>query len=430
MAVNPNPTAPKPTKGKSSKGYSTADLRNYLMLGGNLTDLAGNKITQGQVLSAMSDPATLQLILSSLQQQYGGGGAYDPNKTYTTEMPTFEAQYNPVREKYASLTGVDAQIANDYFDSISSGTDPDVAAANLLDKNFIKTNYGVDVSKISNLAGRLTADGKKFQTAEQNKKTAVEKQNYDAWRKSVVDKGANFSEYLSKALGVPALANMPDPSQAYGATENDIAAKRALLTKINPAWERNYDPSGGPESWRSKYKPTKAEIAAAKKYASKLKSAEGRPDDIATEINRVFGVGEYAGTRQYIPESIFGVKQLGARATNELIGGTLAMIPKLGGFLGTGGGFNPFQTTASKEDLAKADAKVQKEAYDKYIANTTGAALQNVENARRERVLRLAAQKITERGQALQAKGITPFTQQLPSIQAILGGTTLPIVKN
>lgn len=422
MAVTPNPKLPKPAKKKGSgksKGFTTEELKNYLLLGGNLGDIAGNKITQGQVLGAISDPATLQVILSALASNYGGG-AYDPQTVYSDDVPTFESQYNPVKDKYGSLSGVEAQIASDFFSSIDEGTDPDTAAANLVDKTFMKNTYGVDISKgpIATLAGKLTSDAKKYQVAETKRKGAVEKQNYDAWRKTVTDKGGNFSEYLSKALGIPALAGLPDPSQGYSATSEDVAKKTGLLQTINPNWAKGA------------YKPTKAEIAAAKKYAAGIRSPEGRPDSITTDINRAFGVGEFAGDVNYLPESIGGTKQWGMDWLNRRIGEIASTPIKLAGGLFTMGGYNPFQGTADKEELAKMDKVLQDKAYKDFIAKTSGATAQRQEEQRRERVLRLAAQKITQRGQKLQEQGVTPFTQQLPAIQAILGGTSLPIVKN
>lgn len=425
MAVQPSPTLPKKTKtkksgsGSKSKGFSTEELRNYLLLGGNLGDISGNKISQGQVLNAISDPATLQVVLSSLASNYGSGGAYDPNTTYSTEMPSFESQYNPVKDKYGSLSGVEAQIANDFFSSIDEGTDPDTASANLVDKNFMKNTYGVDISKgnVSALASRLTADAKKYQTAEQKRKAAVEKQNYEAWRDTVTKKGGNFSEYLSKALGIPALASMPDPSKGFSATPEDVAKKTALLSQINPNW-------GKPT-----YTPSKAEIAAAQKYASNFRDVSARPDQTTSSINATFGVGEFAGDVNYVPESIMGKKQWGADWLNRKIGEVLSTPIKLAGGLFTMGGYNPFQGTADKEELAKLDKAAQEKARKDFLSKTSGALNQRTEDARRERVLRLAAQKITERGQQLQSQGITPFTQQLPAIQQILGGTNLPIVK-
>lgn len=421
MAVNPNPTLPKPAKKKGSgksKGFTTEELKNYLLLGGNLGDISGNKITQGQVLGAISDPATLQVILSALASNYGGG-AYDPQTVYSDDVPTFESQYNPIKDKYGSLKGVEAQIASDFFSAIDEGTDPDTAAANLVDKTFMKNTYGVDISKgpVATLAGKLTADGKKYQVAETKRTAATEKQNYDAWRKTVTDKGGNFSEYLSKALGIPALAGLPDPSQGYSATSEDVGAKTGLLQSINPNWAK------GP------YAPTKAEIAAAKKYAAGIRSTEGRPDQITTDINKAFGVGEFAGDTNYLPTSIGGYST-GLGWLNKRIGEIASAPIKLAGGFSTAGGYNPFQGTADKDELAKMDRVLQDKAYKDFISKTSGATSQRQEEQRRERVLRLAAQKITQRGQKLQEQGVTPFTQQLPAIQAILGGTSLPIVKN
>lgn len=422
MAVQPNPKLPKsPKKGKGSKskGFSTEDLRNYLLLGGNLSDIAGNKITQGQVLSAIQDPATLQVILSSLSSTYGGGGAYDPNTTYTDALPTFEAQFNPVRDKYATVGGVEAQIVSDFFSSLDEGTDPDMAAANLLDKDFMKKTYGVDISKgpVATLTGKLTADAKKYQVAEQKRKAAVEKQNYEAWRKQTVDKGANFSEYLSKALGIPALAQLPDPSQAFTATPEEVAKNTALLAKINPNWGKTFELS-------------KADIAAAKKYSEGIRSGEGRPDQITTDINKTFGVGEFAGQTHYVPTSILGQKIWGTGWLNKRIGEVAGSGVKATGAAFTMGGYNPFQGTAEKDELARLDKAAQEKAYKEFLGKSESAKAKRTEEGRRERVLRLAAQKIAARGAALQAQGITPFTQQLPSIQAILGGTSLPIVKD
>jgi hypothetical protein len=410
--VTPNPKPPKlpkPKKGSKAKGFSDTELRRYLLAGGSLTDIAGTKITQGQVISALSDPMILQVVLANLASDYGNAGSYNPEATYGSDVPTFEASFNPVKSKYANLQGVQAQIANDLFESIDAGTDPTVAASKLLDNNFLKTNYGVDSSQIGTLGANLMTDAEDYVDAESKRKTAMQKQNYDAWRKSIEETGATPSEYLSKSLGIPALRNLPDPTKAYGTTYDELAQSELAKRVLGQS---------------SPYVPTAKDKATATRY-SKGAGIGGRPDEITQGINRFFGSGEFAGTRDYIPESVLGNRLVGVNTINDAIGAGLSTATKLAGALFTRGGFNPFQRTPSKEKLAEAE----KAAYEKSISSSAGAERSKRQQQERDDVLRLAARLINERGQEMSARGITPFTRNLGQVSSILGGTNIPIVK-
>lgn len=410
--VTPNPVAPKlpkPKKASKPKGFSNDELRRYLLAGGSLTDIAGTKITQGQVVSALSDPAILQVVLANLATNYGQTGSYNPEATYGSSVPTFESTFNPVKSKYANLEGVQAQIANDLFASIDEGTDPTVAASKLLDNNFLKANYGVDTSQIGTLGANLMADAEEYVDAESKRKTSMQKQNYDAWRKGVEETGSTPSEYLSKSLGIPALRNLPDPTKGYGTSYEELAqselAKR-VLGQLSP------------------YVPTAQDKATASRYSTSA-GVGGRPDETTQQINKFFGSGEFAGTRDYLPESVLGQRLVGVNTVNDAIGAGLSGLTKLVGAIGTRGGFNPFQRTPSKAKLAEAE----KAAYDKSLASTAGAERSRRKEIERDDVLRLAARLINERGQEMSARGITPFTRNLGQVSSILGGTNIPIVK-
>jgi len=425
MAVTPKPTPPKPekkkkkSKGRSSKGFSTQDLTNYLLLGGSLSDISGNKITQGQVLSALSDPKALKVILDSLSTSFGGTGEYDPSRDYSQDVPTFEATYNPVVSKYANLSGPQAALVTDFFESIDSGVDPAVAASKLFDKNFI-SQYGLDSSNANTASflAKLADDAPKYAKAETTRQSAIQKQNYEAWRKGVMSKGATPSEYIAKALGIPALANLPDPTRPFETSQEELATSgdvAQLLGRFNPALAR------------TGYEPTAADKLAAKKYASQFQGPRG--DVTAQGIDEFFGA-KGQSPRQYIPESWFGAKQSGTRAINETLGTALAGGMRLLGGIVTLGGFNPFSKAVTKEGAQAGDEAVRQAAYQEFLSRTTGALNQQMASNTRERILRLAARKINERGTALQQQGITPFSQQLAAVQSILGGSKLPIVKS
>ena len=397
-----------------SVNYTTQQLIDYIVAGGNIADLVGSNVSQSGILSKLlSDPR----LLSTLGQQVAtsGGASFDPSQTYTTAAIPFEAANNTVRLKYSQRSPVEQQIASMVFDTIDEGKDPATVVA-AIDDTFLKP-YGVTTTNVAGLIADLATDAPKYVDAKVAQNTALQKQQYNAFVKQTGGTGTGTGA-LANRLGVPTLANLPNPTGTYGSSlaelnQNPIVA--AALTKINARYGN------------TKYVPTADEMSMARSQsANAIDPNQGDPT--TNQINRFFGTGGEQ-TKAYIPESILGNKQLGTRAVNEIIGTGLAGLTKLAGGFFTGGGYNPFSKGKPKDEVNMANATARQKAYESALKGSSGAYEQNKINNERDMLLRRAAEIINERGQKMAGAGITPFTVAAGNLVPMLAQTKTKIKK-
>lgn len=382
--------------------YTTQQLIDYITAGGNISDLVGSNVTQSGLLSKLlADPR----LLSALGQQIStsGGGSFDPNQTYTTAAAPFEAINNSVRSSYANRTPVEAAIAASIFDAIDQGQDPIAAVTKITDENL--KQFGVTKNQVAGLIGDLTKDAPKYVDAKATQNAALQKQQYNAFLKQTGGMGTGAGALASR-LGIPSLANLTNPSDTY-------AVKRESLLS---------DRFG-----QQKYVPTSMDKAIAAR-ASATAVAANTGDPTTNQINQFFGTGGEQ-TRAYVPESIFGNKQLGTRAVNQIIGTGLAGITKLVGGMFTGGGYNPFSKGMPQAQVNVATDAAKQQAYQDALKNSTGALNLNLKNESEQRIATKAAQIINDRIAKLTESGVTPFTQQARSLVPMLTQTKTKIKK-
>ena len=394
--------------------YTTQQLIDYIVAGGNIADLVGSNVSQSGILSKLlSDPR----LLSTLGQQVAtsGGASFDPSQTYTTAAVPFEAANNAVRLKYSQRSPIEQQIASSVFDAIDQGTDPITAVSKMTDENL--KQFGVTQKDVMGLYNDLTVDAPKYVDAKATQNAALQKQQYNAFVKQTGGTGTGAGA-LANRLGVPTLANLPNPTSTYGSSlaelnQNPIVA--AALTKINARYGN------------TKYVPTADEMSRARSQsANAIDPNQGDPT--TNQINRFFGTGGEQ-TKAYVPESIFGNKQLGTRAVNEIIGTGLAGLTKLAGGFFTGGGYNPFSKGKPKDEVNMANAAARQKAYESALKGSSGAYEQNKINNERDMLLRRAAEIINERGQKMAGAGITPFTVAAGNLVPMLAQTKTKIKK-
>jgi hypothetical protein len=397
-----------------SANYTTQQLIDYIVAGGNISDLVGSNVSQSGILSKLlSDPR----LLSTLGQQVAtsGGASFDPNQTYTTAAIPFEAANNSVRLKYSQRSPVEQQIANMVFDTIDQGKDP-IKTITAIDDSFLKP-YGVTRNDVAGLVADLSKDAPKYVDAKVAQNTALQKQQYNAFVKQTGGTGTGTGA-LANRLGVPTLANLPNPTGTYGSSlaelnQNPIVT--AALTKINARYGN------------TKYVPTAAEMSQARSQSANAFDPN-QGDPTTNQINQFFGTGGEQ-TRAYVPESILGNKQLGTRAVNEIIGTGLAGLTKLAGGFFTGGGYNPFSKGKPKAEADTANAAARQKAYESALSGSSGAYEQNKINNERDMLLRRAAEIINERGQKMAGAGITPFTVAAGNLVPMLAQTKTKIKK-
>ena len=394
--------------------YTTQQLIDYIVAGGNISDLVGSNVSQSSILSKLlSDPR----LLSALGQQVAtsGGASFDPTQTYTTAAVPFEAMNNTVRLKYSQRSPVEQQIASSVFDAIDQGTDPITAVSKMTDENL--KQFGVTQKDVMGLYNDLTVDAPKYVDAKATQNAALQKQQYKAFLEQTGGTGTGAGA-LANRLGVPTLANLPNPTGTYGSSlaelnQNPIVA--AALTKINARYGS------------TKYVPTATEMSQARSQsANAIDPNQGDPT--TNQINRFFGTGGEQ-TKAYVPESIFGNKQLGTRAVNEIIGTGLAGLTKLAGGFFTGGGYNPFSKGKPKDEVNMDNAAARQKAYESALKGSSGAYEQNKINNERDMLLRRAAEIINERGQKMAGAGITPFTVAAGNLVPMLAQTKTKIKK-
>lgn len=377
--------------------YSTAQLIDYLVAGGNISDLVGTNIQQSGVLGKLiADPR----VLSALGQQVASsaGATYDPSQTYTSAALPFEAINNTVRQAYARRTPVETQIANLVFDAIDQGADPITTVASIDDETL--QQFGVKTSDVANLIADLSKDAVKYVTAKGAQETAAQKQQYNAFLKQTGDTGTGTGALASR-LGVPTLANLPNPNKAFGTTLGDIGQNPAVaqaLMKINAGYGN------------TQYTPSAQDIAFAKQRSAGVTDPSARPAGAQQAINKVIDpTGKYG----LLPTSILGNKMWGMTALNQVLNGALSDVVSTGAAgLGAleGVGFNPLAANARRTDFSKQDAAAQKKAYDYGLSISSGAYKQQQSNTQRELLLQRAAEIINERGQKMAKAGLTPFT--------------------
>jgi hypothetical protein len=396
-----------------SANYTTQQLIDYIVAGGNIADLVGSNVSQSGILSKLlSDPR----LLSTLGQQVAtsGGASFDPNQTYTTAAVPFEAANNSVRLKYSQRPAIEQQIASSVFDAIDQGTDPITAVSKMTDENL--KQFGVTQKDVIGLYNDLTVDAPKYVDAKATQNAALQKQQYNAFVKQTGGTGTGAGA-LANRLGVPTLANLPNPTGTYGSSlaelnQNPIVA--AALTKINARYGS------------TKYVPTVEEMSQARTQSANAVDPNNG-DPTTNQINQAFGVGGEK-TRNYIGKKVFGSESL-ANLENRLIGTGLAGVTKLAGAMFTGGGYNPFSKGKSKTQIETDNAAARQKAYESALKGSSGAYEQNKINNERDMLLRRAAEIINERGQKMAGAGITPFTVAAGNLVPMLAQTKTKIKK-
>lgn len=396
--------------------YTTQQLIDYIVAGGNISDLVGSNVTQSGLLSKLlADPR----LLSALGQQIStaGGGTFDPTQTYTTDAAPFEALNNSVRLKYSQRSPVEQQIASSVFDAIDQGTDPITAVSKMTDENL--KQFGVTQKDVIGLYNDLTVDAPKYVDAKATQNAALQKQQYNAFLKQTGGTGTGAGALASR-LGIPSLSNLADPSQTYAIN------REALLS----------DRFG-----QQKYVPTSMDKANAMKASAGVIDQSARPAKAQQVINSFIDPnGKYG----LFPTSILGNKIMGSTTLNQVINGALSDIVStgaaglgsgvLGASIGSGIpsaslGFNPFAPNARRTDFSKQDAAAQKKAYETALTNSTGALNLNLKNESDQRIATKAAQIINERMAKLAEAGVTPFTQQARGLVPMLTQTKTKIKK-
>jgi hypothetical protein len=384
--------------------YTTQQLIDYITAGGNISDLVGSNVTQSGLLSKLlSDPR----LLSAIGQQVStsGGGTFDPTQTYTNDAAPFEAMNNSVRLKYSQRPPVEQQIANYIFDAIDQGTDPMTAVTKMTDENL--KQFGVTQKSVAGLIADLSSDAPKYVDAKATQNAALQKQQYNAFLKQTGGTGTGAGA-LATRLGIPSLANLPDPSKTYA------VGREALLS----------DRFG-----QQKYVPTSMDKAAATAASAGVIDKSARPAAAQQAINSVIDPnGKYG----LLPTSILGNKIMGSTTLNQIINGALSDVVSTGvagiGAL-EGVGFNPFASNARRTDFSKQDAAAQQKAYENALTNSTGALNMGLKNQSEQRIATKAAQIINERIAKLTESGITPFTQQARGLVPMLTQTKTKIKK-
>ena len=422
------PKAPKKTKkGSASKTVDNNTLVNYVLTGGKLTDLKGKKISQNQVLDAITaNPQLLSSLGALMGQQFGqtGNAQFDPNANYASGPASFEASFNPVKDKYSNLSGVEGQIASDFFDSIDAGTDPAVAASNLSDSKFLKANYGVDIAQVAGTISGLSADANKYVTASQKQKVAGTKQQYDAWLKNVQSTGATPSDYLAKVLGVPALANLPDPTSTFAPTAASIRSSDQFRAGLPRNMQGNVGADGSLSGFL-----TPDELTSISGLYRNVKDQSVRPSAVQQFINKnTFDVNNKSNYGlPFTDQTVAGtgwLRNLINRGVQAPIGVTAASV-----LSGSKYQFNPFDkkayNTENSSNVVAAD-KAKQEA----MRNVDISSLSKLRADSQERVLTIVKKSLDEQAKKLQQQGITPFTIGVNDLRKIIGSSSsLPIVK-
>ena len=382
--------------------YTTQQLIDYIVAGGNISDLVGSNVTQSGLLSKLlADPR----LLSAIGQQVAtsGGASFDPSQTYTTDAAPFEALNNSVRLKYSQRSPVEQQIASSVFDAIDQGTDPMTAVTKMTDENL--KQFGVTQKDVAGLIADLSTDAAKYVDAKATQNAALQKQQYKAFLEQTGGTGTGAGA-LATRLGIPSLANLANPSETYNIGRESLFSDRF---------------------GQQKYVPTSMDKAMARSQSvNAIDPNQGDPT--TNQINRFFGSGGEQ-TKAYVPESIFGNKQLGTRAVNEIIGTGLAGLTKLAGGFFTGGGYNPFSKGKPQSEVNVGNAAAQQKAYQEALKNSTGALNLNLKNESEQRIATKAAQIINERIAKLTEAGVTPFTQQARGLVPMLTQTKTKIKK-
>jgi hypothetical protein len=396
--------------------YTTQQLIDYITAGGNISDLVGSNVSQSGLLSKLlADPR----LLSAVGQQVAssGGGTFDPSQTYTNAAVPFEAANNTVRLKYSQRSPVEQQIANMVFDTIDEGKDP-TTVVSAIDDSFLKP-YGVTTSDVASLIADLATDAPKYIDAKAAQNTALQKQQYNAFVKQTGGTGTGAGA-LATRLGIPSLANLPDPSKTYAINRESLLSDRF---------------------GQQKYVPTSMDKAIAAKATAGVIDQSARPAKAQQMINSFIDPnGKYG----LFPTSILGNKIMGSTTLNQIINGALSDVVStgvagigsgvLGASIGSGitsanFGFNPMAKNARRTDFTKQDAAAQQKAYQEALTNSTGALNMGLKNQSEQRIATKAAQILNERIAKLTESGITPFTQQARGLVPMLKQTKTKIKK-
>ena len=396
--------------------YTTQQLIDYIVAGGNISDLVGSNVSQSGLLSKLlSDPR----LLSAIGQQVAtsGGASFDPSQTYTTDAAPFEAMNNSVRLKYSQRSPIEQQIASYVFDAIDQGTDPMTVVTKMTDENL--KQFGVTQKDVAGLISDLSTDASKYVDAKATQNAALQKQQYNAFLKQTGGTGTGAGA-LATRLGIPSLANLPDPSKTYAISRESLLSDRF---------------------GNQKYVPTSMDKAVAAKSSAGVIDKSARPAKAQQVINSFIDPnGKYG----LFPTSILGNKIMGSTTLNQIINGALSDVVStaaagigsgvLGASMGSGItsanlGFNPFSPIARRTDFSKQDAAAQQKAYENALTNSTGALNMGLKNQSEQRIATKAAQIINERIAKLTESGITPFTQQARGLVPMLTQTKTKIKK-
>lgn len=225
---------------KSKEKWTPEQYVQYILSGGTVGAMSG--VTQGRVTQMlMADPRLASQVARLLAQRYSStsGAPFDPNKQYATGPASFEAQYNPVREKYMARDEASRKVAEAAFALIDSGKSPAEVTGILTDPETYKT-LGVDSNNagVVNLVAELNSGGlEDYSKAETERSGAASKQQYQAYLEQTKKAGSTPQEYIAKTLGIPSIAGLEDPSKRYQFTMGnigDVPQMQELLARYQP----------------------------------------------------------------------------------------------------------------------------------------------------------------------------------------------------
>lgn len=193
--------------------FSSKDIVQYLMAGGDISVLSDLNVSQRQLMAAfLSSPELVQKFRTKAQEESSPYVAYDPTQTYNpaTNINTVESKYYAMPEKYG-------KFAKFFWDKVKN------VGANATEVGRIKKNIednrdefaaqnGMTRDEFDELYSNLTDDVENFQIEEAKR----EKSQYSAFQKARQAKGikstdpkAAQGEYLAGLTGVRGLESMP-----------------------------------------------------------------------------------------------------------------------------------------------------------------------------------------------------------------------------
>lgn len=218
-------------------------IMRYLMSGGDIDTLVSEgNVSQKQLLEVMvRNPEIFSSVRSESRRQVAGLDKFRPNSWYSAETSPYQPEVNEVDYEWAQMEEPARALAGDYFARVAEAGNNPIRVAEI-EKYFsdptVIEGYGIDPSAKFLILDKLKKDAPRWYSRQlevERKNEEIQRRNmetnYKAFQEQRKQLGVRSGESalaaaLRTRIGLPELADVPDPSRTFADVASTMAGEK------------------------------------------------------------------------------------------------------------------------------------------------------------------------------------------------------------